>query len=273
MRNLLNFLARYNALFLFILLEGIALYIVVTRNEYHNSRVIKGMRGITVLADQRITNTRNYLRLRYINTGLALENAELRNKVSALSSHQSLVFFSVSDTGYHQQYEYTSATLVNNTVSRQKNFFTIDKGKKQGVDAGMGVTGQNGVAGIIVGSSDNFSVAMSLLNLDFRLSSRIKSNGYFGSLTWDGRDYRYAMLNEIPQHVSIVIGDTIESTGYSAVFPEGIMVGVISDFERSGSDFYRIKVALATNFRQLSHVSVIRNLKKEEQEQLEKRFR
>jgi rod shape-determining protein MreC len=190
-----------------------------------------------------------------------------------MSSGQSTVFFSVLDTPVRQQYEYTSASLVNNSVNRQKNFFTINKGKKQGVDVGMSVISQSGVAGMIVGSSDNFSVVMSLLNLDFRVSSRIKSNGYFGSLTWDGRDYRFAVLNEIPQHVNISVGDTVETTGYSALFPEGVMVGVISEFERSGSDFYRIRVELATNFRKLTYVSVIRNLKKDEQKQLEKQFR
>jgi rod shape-determining protein MreC len=112
-----------------------------------------------------------------------------------------------------------------------------------------------------------------LLNLDFRLSSRIKSNGYFGSLAWDGRDYRYAVLNEIPQHVIINIGDTVETTNYSAVFPQGIMVGVISDFEKSGSDFYRIKVSLSTNFRRMNYVSVIRNIKKEEQLQIERQYK
>ena len=273
MRNLLNFLARYNALFLFILLEGIALYLVVTRNDYHNSRVVKGLKGVTLLADQQITNSKNYLRLRNINTGLAVENAMLRNSLAKLSSHQSLVFFSVSDTIFHQQYQYTSAGIVNMSVNRQKNFFTVNKGREQGVDVGMGILTNGSVAGIIVGSSDNYSVAMSLLNLDFRLSSRIRSNGCFGSLAWDGKDYRYALLNEIPQHVSLVIGDTVETTGYSAVFPEGLMVGVISDFERSGSDFYRIKVALSANFRQMAYVSVIKNLRKEEQLQLEKHFK
>ena len=136
----------------------------------------------------------------------------------------------------------------------------------------MAVMSPDGVAGMVVGSSDNFSIVMSLLNLDFRLSSRIKTNGYFGSLAWDGRDYRFAVLNEIPQHVSVSIGDTIETTNYSAVFPEGVMVGVISDYERSGSDFYRIKVALATNFRRLNYVSVIKNVKKSEQQQLEKQY-
>jgi len=272
MRNLLNFLARYNTLFLFLLLEGIAIYLVVTRNDYHNSRVIKGMRGITKTADEKITNTKNYLRLRNINSVLAVENSALRNKLGKMTAKQSLVFFSLYDSTFHQQYEYTSAEIVNNTVNRQKNFFTLNKGKKQGVDVGMAVMSPDGVAGMVVGSSDNFSIVMSLLNLDFRLSSRIKTNGYFGSLAWDGRDYRFAVLNEIPQHVSVSIGDTIETTNYSAVFPEGVMVGVISDYERSGSDFFRIKVALATNFRRLNYVSVIKNVKKSEQQQLEKQY-
>jgi rod shape-determining protein MreC len=229
--------------------------------------------GVTRVADEKITNTRNYLRLRNINEGLTIENSALRNKIGKMTAKQSLVFFSVYDSALRQQYEYTSAEIVNNSVNRQKNFFTLNKGVKQGVDVGMAVISPDGIAGLIVGSSDNFSVAMSILNLDFRLSSRIKSNGYFGSLSWDGRDYRYAVLNEIPQHVNLSIGDTVETTNYSAIFPQGIMVGVISDFERSGSDFYRIKVALSTNLRRLSYVSIIRNLKKEEQLQLEKPYR
>ena len=134
----------------------------------------------------------------------------------------------------------------------------------------MAVTSSGNVAGIVVASSDNFSIAMSLLNLDFRLSSRIKSRGYFGSLNWDGKDYRHAALNEIPQHVTINVGDTVETTSYSAIFPEGIMVGTVSDFEKIGGDFYKISVLLSTDFNQLRFVNVIGNLKKTEQQELEK---
>ena len=98
-------------------------------------------------------------------------------------------------------------------------------------------------------------------------------NGYFGSLTWDGKDPRYAVLGEIPQHVSVNIGDTIETTGYSAIFPEGVLVGTVSDFEKMGGDFYKIKVLLATEFRKLQYVDIIGNLKKTEELQLEKLFR
>jgi rod shape-determining protein MreC len=273
MRNLLNFLARYNNLFIFLLFEGIALYLVVTGNNYQNSQVVKGVKGLTRSIESKINNTRRYLSLNEINTSLALENAALRNSIEQMIKKQNLDFYHVSDTIHQQQFVYTTAEIVDNSVNRQKNFFTINIGKKKGVDVDMAVTSSNGVAGIIVGSSDSYSIVMSLLNLDFKLSAKMKSNGYFGSLTWDGRDYRYAVLNEIPQHVLIIIGDTIETTGYSAIFPEGIMVGLVSDFEKTGGDFYKITVSLTTDFKKLNYVSVIGNLKKTEQLDLEKLFK
>jgi rod shape-determining protein MreC len=270
MRNLLNFLAKYNNLILFILFEGIALYLVVNGNNYHNSRVIKGVRGITSVLEEKISNTRNYLKLHEINSDLARENVALKNSIEHLIKKENLTIFSVSDTINWQQYVYTEGEVVNNSVNKQKNYFTLNKGKKQGVNTDMAVVSPDGVAGIIVGSSDNYSIAMSLLNIDFRLSSRMKSNGYFGSLAWDGRDYRYAILNEIPQHVTINAGDTVETTSFSSIFPEGIMVGTVSDFEKPGGDFYKIRVLLSTDFKKLNFVSIIGNLKKTEQQSLEK---
>jgi rod shape-determining protein MreC len=272
MRNLLNFLARYDNLIIFLLLEGIAIYLVVTRNNYQNSRVLKNVRVLTIGVEKRITNTRAYLNLHDINTKIAQENVALRNNMEKMIKGESQLFLTVSDTILKQQYIYTSAEIVNNSINRQKNFFTLNKGKKQGILVDMAVAGPDGVAGIIVSSSDNFSVAMSLLNLDFRLSARMKSNGYFGSLSWDGRDYRYAILNEIPQHVVINEGDTIETTGYSAIFPEGIHVGVASNFEKVGGDFYKIRVLLASDFKKLNYVSIIGNLKRIEQKEIEKSF-
>lgn len=270
MRNLLNFLARYNNLILFLLFEGIAIYLVVTGNNYHNSRVIKGVREITRGAEEKITNAKTYLNLHEINTNLAMENVALRNSIERMIKKDSQLFFSVSDTIREQQYTYTTGKIVNNSVNKQKNFFTLSKGKKQGVNIDMAVVSPDGVAGIIVGSSDNFSIGMSLLDIDFRLSSRMKSNGYFGSLAWDGRDYRYAILNEIPQHVTVIVGDTVETTSFSSIFPEGIMVGTVSDFEKTGGDFYKIRVLLSTDFKKLNFVSIIGNLKKTEQQDLEK---
>jgi rod shape-determining protein MreC len=272
MRNLLNFLARYNNLIIFLFLEGIAFYLLSTRNNYHNSKMINSVRGVTRGIEKKINNTRSYLSLHEINESLATENVALKNIMAKQVRKESSLFFSVNDSAYRQQYSHTSAEVIENSINRQKNFFTINKGENQGIKVDMAVVTANSVAGVIVGCSKNYSVAMSLLNLDFKLSARIKSNGYFGSLNWDGRDYRYAVLSEIPQHVLVNVGDTIETTGYSAIFPEGEVVGTVSDYEKFGGDFYKITVLLSNDFKKLHFVDVIGNMKKTEQLQLEKLF-
>lgn len=272
MRNLLNFLLKYNNLIVFLILEGIALYLLANGNSYHNSRIVNGVQGITKGINERISNTRTYLSLREINSSLASENSSLRNTIRTLEQEQSIDFTEVSDTVAGQKYRYTPARVINNSVNRQKNYFTIDKGTRQGIKPDMAVICGNSAAGMIVGCSENFSVAISMLNLDFKLSARLKSNGYFGSLTWDGKNYRYALLNEIPQHITVNVGDTIETTAFSAVFPEGIPIGTVVEPKKSGSDFYVIKVALFTDFKKLNYVDVIANLQRSERKELENRF-
>ena len=272
MRNLLNFLARYNNLIVFLFLEGLSFYYLATRNTYQNTRVMLGIRSLTKAFESKFNNTRSYLHLHEINQKLAEENIALKNSIQKMLKADSSYFKSISDSIYEQQYTHTSAEVIDNTINRQKNFFTLNKGKKQGVDVDMSVITGSGVAGVIVGCSRNYSIAMSILNLDFKLSARIKSNGYFGSLNWDGRNYHFAVLNEIPQHVTLNVGDTIETTGYSAVFPEGIMIGTVSDFEKPGGDFYRIRVLLSTDFKKLNYVDIIGNVRKKEQMELQNLF-
>jgi rod shape-determining protein MreC len=270
MRNLLNFLTRYNNLIVFLVLEGIALYLISTGNSYQNARLLNAVRGMTRGIEQRIYNTSSYLSLREINERLAEENVALKNRMEQMVKKQNQGFSTVQDSVYKQQYQHTTGEVINNSINKQKNFFTINKGELQGIKVDMAVISPDGIAGVIVGCSNNFSVAMSLLNIDFKLSARIKSNGYYGSLGWDGRDYRYAILSEIPQHVNVSVGDTIEATGFSAIFPEGVVVGTVSDYEKVGGDFYKIRVSLMTDFKKLHFVDIIGNMKKKEQLELEK---
>ncbi len=272
MRNLLTFIAKYNNLIIFLILEGIAFSLLTSGNSYHNTRIVKGTRGLTRRIEQRASNARTYFRLREIGQTLATENTYLKNEIERLGRNETQFFSPLTDSVYQQQYIWSTAEVVNNSVNRQKNFFTLNKGVLQGLSVDMAVTSDRAIAGVIVGCSMNYSVVMSLLNLDFRLSSRIRSNGYFGSLSWDGIDISQAVLSEIPQHVTISVGDTVETTGYSAVFPEGIMVGTVSDFEKTGSDFYKITVLLKTDFKRLYYVNVIGNLQKAEQRELEKPY-
>jgi rod shape-determining protein MreC len=269
MKNLLNFIVRFHNFIIFLSLETLAIYLLATNNNYHNTQLVKAVNSVTFGLEKRITNVRAYLRLNEINASLADENSLLKNEIEKLRREESTVFFSVSDSLRQQQYNYTTAKIVNNSINKQKNYITVNKGRFQGVYPDMAVTGPSGVVGKIVSSSDNYAIAMSLINLDFRLSTRIRRNGYFGSLNWDGRNYHYAILSDIPNHIELALGDTIETTSYSAIFPEGLFVGTISGFENANSDFYTINVKLATDFKNLEYVEIIGNLRKTEQQELE----
>jgi rod shape-determining protein MreC len=229
---------------------------------------MNGVRSIIQGIEGRVNYTHNYLRLIDINKELAAENSALRNRVERLASEGRKEFTTFTDTLYNQEYQYMSGSVVDNSVNLQKNYFTVNRGQRQGVTKDMAVTSGQGIAGVIVGVSENFSVAMSVLNIDFKTSARLKSSGYFGSVSWDGHNPGFAVLSEIPQHVPVAIGDTIETTGYSSIFPEGITVGTVSEFEKSGGDFYRIRLDLATEFRRLDFVDIIADLKKIEKLEL-----
>ena len=272
MRNLLNFLLKHNNLIVFLILEAVALALLTSANSYHNSRIVKVSLESTARLESKINKTRSYIGLREINSALALENSILKNTLERFSLNNNIVFHSVNDSLYKQKYHYTTAEVINNSVNKQKNFFTLNKGSNSGITTDMAVITNNSVAGVVVGCSDNYSVAISLLNIDFKVSARIRSSGYFGSLGWDGKDYRQAQLSEIPQHVIIGIGDTVETTGYSTIFPEGLLIGRISDFRKKGSDFYNITVDLANDFRKLRYVDIAGNLNKAEQTKLENQF-
>jgi rod shape-determining protein MreC len=172
-----------------------------------------------------------------------------------------------ADTG--RKFFYLPARVINNSVSRQYNIMTINKGQKHGIVADMAVISENGVAGIIAESSENFSTILPVINRNFRLSAKIERNNYFGIIEWDGRDPDIVNLREIPNHVEVFPGDTIVTSGYSAIFPEGIKVGVVESHEFREGNFYEIKVRLSTNFRQLQHVNTIISIYREEQQELE----
>ncbi|HUS86440.1 MAG TPA: rod shape-determining protein MreC [Bacteroidales bacterium] len=269
MRSLLNFLLKYNNILIFLLLEVLALCLLASGASYHNIKLSNVVKSAEGNLQERLYNASRYLSLKEVNNALMRENLELRNRLERTYSDVDIYFFPVNDSIHRQQYIISNASIVNNSFNKQKNFITLNKGTIHGIKEGMAVVSPDGIAGVIVGVSRNFSVAMSVLNLDFRLSARFRRNGYFGSLTWDGRDESFASLNEIPTHLEINVGDTIETSGYSAVFPAGLQIGTVSSFDRKEGDFYNIIVKLSTDFHNMDWVYIIGNLMKEEQNDLE----
>jgi rod shape-determining protein MreC len=176
----------------------------------------------------------------------------------------------VNDTIYKQQYEYIPAIVVNNSITKRNNYITLNRGSDHGIVPEMGVISESGIVGIVMNVSEHYCTVLSLLNNNCKISAKIKKNGAFGSLVWDGNDPRYARLLDVNKHVPITGNDEIITSNFSTIFPEGIPIGrIYSHSLDAGYNFHTIKVELNTDFGTVSSVYIIRNLIKNEQLNLE----
>jgi rod shape-determining protein MreC len=165
----------------------------------------------------------------------------------------------INDSTVISQFDFVSAKVVSNTVNRFTNFLTINKGSQQGLQPGMAVISALGAVGKVRTVSSHYSVVTSLLHVDVQVSALLKRTGHFGTIQWDGVDPDYVKFKFIPRHVQPVKGDSVLTSGYNAIFPEGIMVGQIEEIELTDELFYDLKVKLSQDFRKLSYVEVVKN--------------
>lgn len=271
MRNLLKFIIRYHYTIIFIIIESFAVFIAIQTNHFQRAVFINSSNEISGNIYNIVSYITEYLNVKDENYKLALENITLRKQLKSNYINNVLTIKNVNDSIYKQKYCYFAAKVINNSVMNQFNLLTINKGRNQGIKPDMAVINSQGVVGIVKDVSPNFSIVIPEININAHISAKIKKKGYFGTLSWDGFNYRFAQFNEIPFHVKIAKGDTLVTSGFSSIFPEGIMIGVISNFDlNEGNNFYNISVLLSTDFMSLNHVYVISNLYKEEQELLEK---
>ncbi len=269
MKTLLKLLNKYSYVLVFLVLETIAIVLLSNHNYYQHSRILNTNREITGYIYDRIDGTREYLSLKMTNEILVSENSNLRNKLADISLNKTeLSIAEVQRLSY-----YTPARIVHSTVHKQLNYLTINKGRKQGVMRDMAVISEEGIVGIVLESSPNFATILPIINRDFRLSTKIKKNNFTGILHWDGNSPQQAVLNEIPYHADVQIGDTVITSGFSAIFPEGLHVGTISDYSLKEGNFYSIHIQLGTNFNNLFYVNVIKNYLQEEQRILEEKIK
>jgi rod shape-determining protein MreC len=272
MKNLLLFIWKHYFFFVFLLLESWCIYLIVQNNYYQRASFVNSSNNLSANVLKTSKNVEDYFYLKNVNEQLANENAELRSRL--LESYAIIYndLNTVKDTSLRQKYTFTSAKVVNNSTNRRNNYLTLAKGSKQGITKDMAVITNTGIVGQVKEVSENFCTVMSMLHSKTIVSAKIKKDGSYGPLTWDGEDFEYATLSDIPTHVRLKKGDTITTSAYSLTFPENIKIGTVDSWERkSGSNFFTVKVKLLTDFKKLSHVYIVNNLMKEEQMELEKK--
>lgn len=271
MRHILAFIWKYNFFFLFVILEIISITLLVNKSFFQRSVITNVSDKVTGSVYNTYSSITSYFHLKDENERLALENSLLwqKLKVGVVTTDTSTI--TLEDTLNRQSYSYTIAKVISNSTNQRNNYIMLNKGKKHGIKPDMAVVNADGIVGTIVSVSDNFSWVMSVLNKHSKVSARINRLNQMGTVVWQGKSPRTGLLTDIPAHVKIKVGDSITTSGYSFIFPEGIMVGRVESIDvRGGEHFYDIKFKFAADYNSLTHVYVIKNLFREEQIELSK---
>lgn len=271
MERLFLFFYHYRAFFTFLAFEVMCAWMIIQNNQYQGASFFNSSNTLVGGMNNLSQDIREYFLLRNINTTLAQENAELRKKIQQFRQLQYDTMGNIYDSVIVKKFDFISAKVVNNSVDRMTNYLTINKGSEDGVESGMAVISPLGAVGKIKAVSNHYSVVTSILHRDYRVSVLLTRTGHFASARWDGLDPDYIRLDFVPRHAELVKGDTIVTSGYNAIFPEGIMVGTIDDIKPDEDEtlFYDIRVKLSQDFRKLSYVEVVKSYLHHEQDSLE----
>jgi len=263
-KNLLAFLVKYHHWLLFVLLEAASAVLLFQFNSYQGSVWFSSANYIVGRVYQTDAAVRSFFSLTRVNEELTLRNFYLERQVNQL---RRLYGELTADTTVLQRqeleflsrYRLIPAKVVSNSVNRADNLITIDRGRADGVERDMGVACGSGIVGVVYMASDHYAVVIPVLNASTsRISCCIRGRGYFGYLRWYGEDPAVAYLEDVPRHARFKRGDWVETSGYSAIFPSGVLVGKIETIYNSSDGLsYKLKVRLSTDFSCLRDVCVI----------------
>ena len=265
MNNLLNFLIKHSAWFVFTFFVIASCWLLFKRNPYQQSVYFTSANTVTASLLEGYSNVTGYFNLRETNSELEARNAQLemelvdtRAQLAELKAH--MPDSTLASAQVLSQFDYVMACVISNSVSEPYNYITINRGSSDGIKTQTGVVSHNGVVGIVGVVGPHASRVISMLNPEMKLSCKIKGSEYPGTMTWDGKSVRHALLQELPKHGEYNKGDTVITSGFSSIFPEGVIVGIVEGKVQNASDnFTSLRVRLATDFSRLDAVRVIDN--------------
>lgn len=245
------------------ILEVFSIFLVVQFNPEQEEIYVNSLNNFVAKTDAVSQNTLDYLQLDSYADSLAKANARMLEKLdNALYINKSQTD-TVVRTEFEQQYVFTAAKITDKTVSRKNNYFILNRGKKHGIKRNSGVITEKGIIGVVTDVSKDFAQVMTVLHQQSRVNGELRRTGDFGTVAWDGDDDRFVSLRDVPKHVRPAVGDTIQTGGFSQIFPQGVPIGIIEEFGiQPGSNFYDIKVRLSENLRTVKYGYVVENLKR-----------
>lgn len=244
---------------LFVIFEAVAISYYAGSTSYTRAKMLGASNAVTGSIYKQFSNIGEYFGLRRENRALLEELADARNELERYQAlHPASEDEIIMPEGEVAKYVYTSANVINNTISLRENYLTIDKGRLDGVEPNMAViTPQGTIVGIVQACSDKYSVCMSILNEKFRTAGRLKGSDDFGSVYWNGAAENGVQLTEVSKYAEISRGDTVV-TDHSSIFPPDIVIGVVESAQMNKESYYDIELELATPLRSVRKVLLVR---------------
>ena len=269
MQQIIFFLIRNKNFLLFIALFSISIFLTIQTHSYHKNNFVNSSNNITGGIYTIKSSITNYFNLREENEILIDENTRIRIQLESYKSK--VVNQNIDTNSILSKYYFVSAKVINNSFSKTKNKITIDKGERDSIQLDLGVITSKGIVGIIDNVSNKYATIQSILNTNSQINAKLKNVKHFGSLVWNTEDPNVIQLIDIPRLAPVKIGDTIVTGGKSTIFPEGILIGAVIDFELTeDKNSQNLNIQLFNDMTNLQHVYIIDNLDSQEIINLEK---
>ena len=269
MQQIIFFLIRNKNFLLFIVLFSISIFLTIQTHSYHKNNFVNSSNNITGGIYTIKSSITNYFNLREENEILIDEITRIRIQLESYKSK--VVNQNIDTNSILSKYYFVSAKVINNSFSKTKNKLTIDKGERDSIQLDLGVITSKGIVGIIDNVSNKYATIQSILNTNSQINAKLKNAKHFGSLVWNTEDPNIIQLIDIPRLASVKIGDTIVTGGKSTIFPEGILIGAVIDFELTEDEnSQNLNIQLFNDMTNLQHVYIIDNLDSQEIINLEK---
>lgn len=272
MGYLLRLFSKNGLFMFFLLLQTISLVLIFTKNTMQQSWLAARTAAFNSWVSGYIDEGTSYLQLKEVNKDLVAQNKALMVQLYGKQLQEKPVFRKVHDTlGGGQVYTFVDGDVVFNSIIRKDNYFTINRGKRDGVYPKMGVIAPKGIAGIVINTTDQYALVQSVLSVNkIKINAALKNSGFFGTLTWKGDNSRTMHLSDIPKYVPLKVGDTVITDGKSSIFPQGVMIGTVAGYEvDTKTGFWDVAVELSEKMGKLSKIYVVKNLKKAEVQKIQ----
>ena len=269
MQQIIFFLIRNKNFLLFIVLFSVSIFLTIQTHSYHKNKFVNSSNAITGGIYSIKSSITDYFNLREKNGILINENTRIRKQLESYKSK--VVNQNIDTSSIFSKYYFVSAKVINNSFSKTKNKLTINKGKRDSIQLDMGVITSKGIVGIIENVSNKYATIQSILNTNSQINAKLKNVKHFGSLVWNTEDPNVIQLIDIPRLAAVKTGDTIVTGGRSTIFPEGILIGAVIDFELTEDEnSQNLNIQLFNDMTNLEHVYIIDNLDTQEIINLEK---